>query len=300
MQPTRLRLGRSERGHSTALEPPTPTLRCADVAGSETMRTTTLAQAPSEGAAPSPWREKMPGSPNGTCERRNSSATGGEPRVPCSVTVHPWAGDEGEHGRQVVKADHQKADDAEVPRELWDRFLWRTFMERFGRDGHEGRGWRSVPAGCKEALDVIRIGCLRRWRVNLLRSFARWRQRHYPLTVSANRQPWVRYWPEGYLWRTSGSMRPRPRPPGRKKGRYIWDPLGRRIYLAQIAGVWKKPGAKASFTVARDGLRRAAGPYNGDDNRHLRCWWEWVSGSTPFFWNWPNTRVRCETASPTS
>ena len=47
--------------------------------------------------------------------------------------------------------------------------------------------------------------------------------------------------------------------------------------------------------MAADGLRRAAGPYTRGEDDYLRCWWEWVTGSTPFFWNWPEryaTEVR--------
>ena len=45
-------------------------------------------------------------------------------------------------------------------------------------------------------------------------------------------------------------------------------------------------GDKKSRDVAMDGIMRAAGPYYRNNNRYLDTWWEWVSGSTPFFWNW--------------
>ena len=54
------------------------------------------------------------------------------PRLSSAIAVHPW-GKEQEGREEVVKADHQKADDARVPRELWARFLRRTFLEKFDR-----------------------------------------------------------------------------------------------------------------------------------------------------------------------
>ena len=39
--------------------------------------------------------------------------------------------------------------------------------------------------------------------------------------------------------------------------------------------------------IARDALGRAAGPYFWKDPVYLQSWWDWVLGSTPFFWNWP-------------
>ena len=46
-------------------------------------------------------------------------------------------------------------------------------------------------------------------------------------------------------------------------------------------------GGARTFKVAADGLGQAAGPYKQDHPAYLSCWWDWVSGSTPFFWNWP-------------
>ena len=46
-----------------------------------------------------------------------------------------------------------------------------------------------------------------------------------------------------------------------------------------------------SLEVAADGLRRAAGPYALGNPNYLTCWWEWVTGSSPFFWTWPERYV---------
>ena len=49
----------------------------------------------------------------------------------------------------------------------------------------------------------------------------------------------------------------------------------------------KAPGLGASRRVARDALRRAAGPFARCHPEAALAWWEWQDGSTPFFWNWP-------------
>lgn len=49
----------------------------------------------------------------------------------------------------------------------------------------------------------------------------------------------------------------------------------------------KLPKGEESFSVAVDGIERAAGQYLPDDPAYLSTWWEWGLGSTPFFWNWP-------------
>ena len=137
--------------------------------------------------------------------------------------------------------------------------------------------------------------CLRRWRKNLFQGFRRWREKHYPVRVEGP-QPWVTLCMEElrYCWSTRGKGEARPAPAVKKQGRYRWRvgptgntdrPLGWRAYRAQFEDMWAIPGGRATMHLAGDGLRRAAGPYHAGDPRYLRGWWEWVSGSTPFFWN---------------
>ena len=40
---------------------------------------------------------------------------------------------------------------------------------------------------------------------------------------------------------------------------------------------------KAALEVARDAIRRAAGPYSREHPEAVKAWWEWQDGSTPFF-----------------
>ena len=43
--------------------------------------------------------------------------------------------------------------------------------------------------------------------------------------------------------------------------------------------------------MAADGLRRATGPHALGHSDYLVCWWEWVAGSTPIVWNWPERYI---------
>ena len=45
------------------------------------------------------------------------------------------------------------------------------------------------------------------------------------------------------------------------------------------------------MTATGPRVRRAAGPHALGHPDYLACWWEWVSGSTPFFWNWPERYI---------
>ena len=78
---------------------------------------------------------------------------------------------------------------------------------------------------------------------------------------------------------------------GRPSGKYVWakghscntecKKCRGRLQRELESSAWYK-----SRAVTMDGIRRAIGPYCQDDDRYLDTWWEWVSGSTLFFWNW--------------
>ena len=103
-------------------------------------------------------------------------------------------------GGAVVKADHQKIDDAAVPTELWERFLRFTLKEKLRWDFPTG-----PPAS--RALDLLRRRCLRGWQRRLFKGFLRSRRVQYPLRTDTGGQPWVTYWPEGYLWKAGEGRR---------------------------------------------------------------------------------------------
>ena len=82
--------------------------------------------------------------------------------MPCSVPVHLWEGVMAAQGGALIKADHQKADDAAVPTELWDRFLRFTLKEKlrwdFPRVRRPRGPWICSAAG---ACDGGEEGCSR-------------------------------------------------------------------------------------------------------------------------------------------
>ena len=68
--------------------------------------------------------------------------------------------------------------------------------------------------------------------------------------------------------------------------RYAWSSLdGRFVYAKHARLLRNDPVIARSLEVAADGLRRAAGPHALGHPKYLMCWWEWVTGSTLFFWN---------------
>ena len=142
--------------------------------------------------------------------------------MPCSVPVHPWERVMATQGGALVKADHQKADDAAVPTELWDRFLRFTLKEKLRWD---------FPTGplASRALDLLRQRCLRWWRRRVFKDFWGWRRANVGC----------------FRWRSAAHGE---------------SPPGWKFYLNQMRAVREVPGGLASLRVASGGLRRATGP----------------------------------------
>ena len=67
---------------------------------------------------------------------------------------------------QVLKVDYQKADDAEVPTHLWDGF----YVNARHRDLAVTL---QLPVGWRNGLAMFRHAFLRRWRLQLLRSWSK-------------------------------------------------------------------------------------------------------------------------------
>jgi len=68
---------------------------------------------------------------------------------------------------------------------------------------------------------------------------------------------------------------------------FAWTKKGRSAYAKDHAHIRNTEAGEATVKVALDAIIRAAGPYTRDHRLSLSTWWEWVSGSAPFFWNWP-------------
>ena len=188
----------------------------------------------------------------------------------------------------VTKGDHQKADDADASTHLWSFFFKESFLSRFmvsrgragpwkrdGEDVYRRHPWNrreGMPEGWEGAMDGFRRMGLRWWRRNLLRTLRAWRTRH-----------------------STGPRAGREVPPHRlvaqsgPEGRYNWRRVGwgLEVYKAQW-DAHHQQGQEGPRTtrVARDALGRAAGPCCRCSPDYLSGWWDWASGSTPFFWNW--------------
>ena len=69
------------------------------------------------------------------------------------------------------------------------------------------------------------------------------------------------------------------------KGQTAGEGGGRLMFQEQVHSLRLVVGSR-TLDVTRDGLIRAAGPYARNHPQYLLCWWDWVTGSTPLFWNW--------------
>ena len=49
-----------------------------------------------------------------------------------------------------------------------------------------------------------------------------------------------------------------------------------------------QPAGARTLSIAGEEIKRATGPYSRDHLNYVAVWWEWLLGSTPFFWNWPS------------
>ena len=172
----------------------------------------------------------------------------------------------------TAKQDEQKADSAAVPEHLWSNSLKETFESKVGR---------SLPEGWQESMNGFRRFGIRWWRRQLLRTYLKWRRSHHPLPFGLdNREIYAptsqgrthlitKTWKEGV-----GYV-------------YCWSKKGKSAYSKDHASVRNTVEGRATVKVALDAISRAAGPYTRDHDLYLSTWWEWVSGSAPFFWNWP-------------
>jgi hypothetical protein len=169
-----------------------------------------------------------------------------------------------------AKQDEQKADGAAVPEQLWSNALEETFESKVGRP---------LPEGWQKSMNGFRQLGIRRWRLQLLRTYLRWRRANYPLMMGSDtRQIYTPSNQRGLVTK------------GWEEGKgyvFAWTAKGRSAYAKDHARIRNTEAGEATIKVALDAIIRAAGPYTRDHILYLSTWWEWVSGSAPFFWNWP-------------
>ena len=193
-----------------------------------------------------------------------------------------------------VKSDGQKADDAGVNTGLWDGFFEEEYVAEVGAlPTSEDALLRSEGKidGYRKALNGFRRFAVRKYRRNLLKGFVKWRRKHLPLAVEEKKPDSSRR-PNAFMYvkvdaeasQVSGHAV------------YVWTRTGRDEYEAARRKLMAKRDGPNSLKMAADGIARASGPYCRDAEEYvsfqdgdefLHAWWEWTSGSTPFFWNWP-------------
>lgn len=174
----------------------------------------------------------------------------------------------------VIKADGQKADDAEIPIHLWDGFVKRAFL-----DDH-----LVLPPRWRRGLRLFCFGFIRWWRRAVMVSF--WA--HVRSRVGGIRSPYPSPAQQrGWVMATPGKGRRRPT--GLDGNRmiqydfdwyYTWSPGGRSQYLIYHSHLKTHPPLKNDWEPARDCIRRAA----------AATWWDWDQGSRLLFWRWPADR----------
>jgi hypothetical protein len=142
-----------------------------------------------------------------------------------------------------------KSDDARVPTELWLDHLIED-----GNDLPEVRSWTTAEiSALPTVLDFFRERALRRWVLNVTRSFGRWIRRKEAIDCERSAA-------------TDGSIQ-------WNGSKYAWKE--RNQYL----GWWarRQDNRGADVDAAYDAILRAL----------KSTWWSWEDGSRPFHWRWP-------------
>ncbi|EJK73831.1 hypothetical protein THAOC_04525 [Thalassiosira oceanica] len=211
-------------------------------------------------------------------------------------------------GDEVVKRDERKADDAEVPVEMWDRFF---LLDRKDSAREGGTLPAELPGNWRKHLAVLRGFFLRQYRRRLLRSFLIYQARtivdRHPVRGKKRKRKGTAPRPIGMASHLSAGYsvwleklaRPESRfrmpvfarelsdmvvrrvvdsstPGGARSFHYEWSQRnrGKERYVLWCAALRK---AVAGRDVAAECLTRAA----------AATWWQWNGGSTLVFWNWP-------------
>ena len=177
------------------------------------------------------------------------------------------------------KQDGQKADDASVPTHMWLFFFKHRYKQTFGLD-LDHPSWR----GWEGALDVFRRKGLSFWRRGvILRSYRRWRLKHYSLEGEWSKKGQeMKHHAYRYveMVRLLGRVSYRWRI---KKGKQA----GLKRWMSDHAELAERQDYLKSRSMARDAMAKAAGHFAADHPKYLSAWWEWTCGSTLFFWRWP-------------
>ena len=150
----------------------------------------------------------------------------------------------------ILKGDEQKADDAEVPVQIWEQFFLDTMP----------KGFPPLHPDWRKRLNSYRELGIIFWRQCLRKSFWWDVARRVPVKLWRH-QPLVR---ETVYW-------------DHAERRYRWTKLGRTRYRKWLKALIWHPNVAKDWEPARECFTKAANA----------TWWEWAAGSRLFFWNWP-------------
>ena len=177
---------------------------------------------------------------------------------------------------EVIKGDSQKADDAAVPDQLWlhaflvgygDPQCQARHRAALGVGGASTRGTTEgdvPPPGWQVSMTGFRSFGLRFWRRRAVRGYFNWRRNNVPWQSNLATPAQMVRWRMGMVF---GSVRPV----------YEWSAKGRLSYNKQWALLRGTEEGSATVEAGFDAIRWCANS----------SWFEWLEGSAPLFWNWP-------------
>jgi hypothetical protein len=115
----------------------------------------------------------------------------------------------------------------------------------------------------------FRVFALRYWKRRVVRGFHRWRQANLPWQANLpTPAQFVKCWGGVVL--------------GSGQSVYEWTSKGGSAYRAQWSLLRGSEDGLASVEAGHDAVRRSANA----------SWFEWLEGSAPLFWNWPERYQR--------
>ncbi len=180
----------------------------------------------------------------------------------------------------VHKGDFQKVDDAAVPVHLW----LRAFALGYGDPGCLARQQVALglvggsagsmantepPLGWQGSMAGFCVFGLRYWKRRVVRGYHRWRLTNLPRQANL---PTPAQFVQCRMGMVLGSV----------QLVYGWTDKGEKAYHTQWSLLRGSEDGLASVEAGHDAVCRSANA----------SWFEWLEGSAPLFWNWPERYQR--------